>query len=91
MKWWDIKNTRPALRVLFGAVTLMLLMVCANVAGLLLARGSRRGAEFALRSAESTNAGVFVTGCANSFSGNFVFAKNVLTPNCIPSDHAETS
>ena len=44
-------DTRPALRVLFGAVTLMLLMVCANVAGLLLARGSRRGAEFALRSA----------------------------------------
>ena len=44
-------DTRPMLRMLFGAVSLVLLLVCANVAGLLLARGSRRGAEFALRAA----------------------------------------
>jgi putative ABC transport system permease protein len=93
-----VGDVRPALLVLFGAVAMVLLIACANVANLLLVRGAARQGDLAVRSAlgasrrrllvhllaESLVLAVIGAGAGMLLAGWGIDALKALSPGDIP-------
>ena len=56
-----VGNVQPLLLILFGAVAILLIIACSNVANLLVARASRRRREFSIRAALGAGWGRLLT------------------------------
>src|SRR5579864_6109898 len=77
LREYAVSEVRPLLRTLFLAVAVVLILACANVAGLLLVRAIRRRREYAVRVALGARSGVIIRqavleGLVLSFAGGLL-------------------